>query len=257
MLAGLAAAGLDLENADVVIGTSAGSVVGARLATGSPVEELFESQLVDPSGESATPFGMRVYLRYFVAGIAPVNDQRARALVGRGAMRVPGSPQERVAVFEDLLDGADWPERQLLITAVEARTGEAKVFDRFSGARLVDAVAASCAVPFVWPPVTIDGKHYIDGGLRSPTNTDLAADCHRVVVLAPIIQALRRSQRVATQIASLGTGTHAIAVSPDLAARRAIGRNVLDPANRAAAARAGREQAASAAPSIAVIWKGL
>jgi NTE family protein len=77
------------------------------------------------------------------------------------------------------------------------------------------------------------------------------------VVLAPVTQAFRRSQRVATQVAALGADVRAIAVSPDRAAKRAIGRNVLDPANRAAAARAGRQQAHAAAPSIAVIWHGL
>lgn len=255
MLAGLTEAGIELNDADVVVGTSAGSVVGARLRCGAPIEELYEGQLVDPSGEQATPFGMSVFVRYFLAAATPGSDQRARARIGRRAARITG--EDRRKVFERLLHGVDWPPERFLVTAVEAETGETKVFDRDSGVPLVDAVAASCAVPLVWPPVTIDGRHYVDGGLRSPTNTDLVADHERVVVLAPVTQAFRRSQRVATQVAALGPEVRAIAVSPDLAAKRAIGRNVLDPANRAAAARAGRQQAHAAAPSIAVIWHGL
>jgi len=255
MLAGLAEAGIELNDADLVIGTSAGSVVGARLRCDAPIEELYESQLVDASGEQATPFGGTVILRYFLAGISPGGAQRARAWIGRRAARVTGP--DRRGVFEALLRGADWPEKRFLVTAVEAETGEAKVFDRDSGVPMIDAVAASCAVPLVWPAVTIDGKHYVDGGLRSPTNADLATDHQQVVVLAPVVQAFRRSQRVATLIARLGADVHAIVVSPDLAAKRAIGRNVLDPANRAAAARAGRKQAHAAAPSIAVVWHSL
>jgi predicted acylesterase/phospholipase RssA len=96
------------------------------------------------------------------------------------------SQAERRAVIERRLPSRDWPhQRRLLITAVDAETGEAVVFTRDSGVSLVDAVAASCAVPVVWPPVTIDGHRYIDGGVRSVANADLAAGCERVVVIAP------------------------------------------------------------------------
>ncbi len=128
------------------------------------------------------------------------------------------------------------------------------VFDRDSGVSLVDAVGASCAVPGVWPPVTINGRRYIDGGVRAPANVDLAAGYDRVVVLAPISVAFRRDARVAAQVAALPAGTHTVVIAPDPAAGRAIGRNVLDPARRASAARAGRAQAAHVLAAVREVW---
>jgi NTE family protein len=167
------------------------------------------------------------------------------------------SEAEWRGLFERALSSRAWPEqRRLLITAVDAGNGEAVVFDRGSGVPLLDAVAASCAVPLVFPPVTINGRRYIDGGVRSLANADLATGCDRVVVLAPVTAALRRAGRISWQLASLGPGVRSAAVSPDSEARRAIGPNVLDPARRAAAARAGRAQAARLASSVAAVWAG-
>jgi NTE family protein len=137
---------------------------------------------------------------------------------------------------------------------VDAETGEAQVFDRDSGVPLLDAVAASCAVPMVWPPITINGHRYIDGGVRSATNADLAAGCDRVVVLAPVDFAVRRSRRIDTQLASVGPSVRSIVVRPDTQSRRAIGTNVLDPARREPSARAGRLQAASVLDAVAAVW---
>jgi len=166
------------------------------------------------------------------------------------------SEAERRAVFETRLSNGVWPDRRLIITAVDAETGEAKTFDRDSGVSLVDAVGASCAVPLVWPPITINGHRYIDGGVRSPANADLAIGCERVVVLAPLAQALRRSGRIESQLASLGAQVRSIVVSPDANARTAIGRNVLDPAHRVGSARAGHVQAAAVAAAVAAVWSG-
>jgi NTE family protein len=150
-----------------------------------------------------------------------------------------------------------WPSGQrLLVTAVGADDGALVVFERDSGVPLVDAVAASCAVPGVWPPITIDGRRYIDGGVCSPANVDLAASCDVVLVLAPISASFRRDGRVSAQLAALPAGTRRLAVTPDASARRAIGRNVLDPARRAAAARAGRVQAAGLAEAVRAVWDG-
>ena len=120
---------------------------------------------------------------------------------------------------------------------------------------IVDAVGACCAVPGVWPPVTIDGRRYVDGGVRSTTNVDLAAGCDRVVLLAPIPRSLGRHGRLDRQLATLRrAGAEVVVVAPDAAARRAIGRNVLDPAARAPSARAGRAQAATEAARVAAVW---
>ena len=89
-------------------------------------------------------------------------------------------------MIADRLPSHAWPARALLIVAVDAHTGRHRAFDRDSGVPLVDAVAASCAVPGIWPPVTIGATRWVDGGVRSSDNADLAADHERVLVLAPM-----------------------------------------------------------------------
>jgi NTE family protein len=119
---------------------------------------------------------------------------------------------------------------------------------------LVLAVAASCAVPGVWPPVTIEGRRYMDGGARSGTNADLAAGYDKVVVLAPIPRGFGPMPGAAAHVERLRRESVVALVSPDAEALRAFGRNVLDPAKRADAARAGLRQAASVVSSVHAVW---
>jgi NTE family protein len=255
ILAGLSAAGVDLAVADVVIGTSAGSVVGAQILSGVAIEDLYEGQLADATGEIAARMGLVATAQFLMNALWPGDERRGRARLGRAALQARTvSESERRAVIEQRLATHAWPQRRLIITAVDAETGEARNFDHDSGVTLVDAVAASCAVPLVWPPITIGGRRYIDGGVRSVANADLAAGADRVVVLAPITVALRRSGAIANQLASLGAGVRSIVVSPDAEARRAIGPNSLDPAHRAGSARAGRAQAATVAAAVGAVW---
>jgi NTE family protein len=102
--------------------------------------------------------------------------------------------------------------------------------------------------------MTVNGRRYMDGGVRSPVNADLAAGCDRVVVVAPVTIATRRAGRIRRQLAALGPDVRSVLVSPDDEARAAIGRNVLDDTRRAASARAGREQAARAVAEVAAVW---
>jgi NTE family protein len=120
---------------------------------------------------------------------------------------------------------------------------------------LVEAVAASCAVPGIWPPVSTGGRRFIDGGVRSPANADLATGFSRVVVIAPIMRGIGPLVGVDAQVAALrADGSLVTVVSPDAGAVAAIGRNVLDPSRRAGSARAGRVQAAAAADAVAAVW---
>jgi NTE family protein len=166
---------------------------------------------------------------------------------------VTPSEQERLDVIGSRLAGSEWPDRPLIITAVDAESGEFRALDRDSGVPLLQAVAASCAVPGVDPPVTIDGRRYIDGGMRSAANADLASDAERVVVLAPIPRGIGPMAGVDAQVRGW---SRVAVVSPDKASRTAIGRNVLDPAARAGSARAGRTQAPAVAERIAAVWTG-
>jgi NTE family protein len=258
MLCGLRERGVDLACADLIVGTSAGAIVGTQLATGVDPEERYAAQLVPPNGEVAAALGTGTLLRLALAAATGGRDpQRMRARIGRFALRARTGPaSERIAVIGRRLPVHEWPQRALRITAVDAHTGEFVVLDRNSGVPLVEAVAASCAVPGVWAPVSTGGRRLVDGGLRSQANADLAAGYDRVVVLAPMVRAIGPMIRIGTQVAGLrAQGAQVALVSPDAAALAAIGRNVLDPAQRAAAARAGRAQAASAAAEVAGAWQ--
>jgi NTE family protein len=257
VLAGLAEAGVRLADADLVVGTSAGSVVGAQVLSGTPVDELYATQLRPATGEIAASLGAGGLARWVLASLSSRDEAKVRARMGRMALRArtAATPAQRRAVIAARLPSSDWPTgARLLVTAVEASTGEFRAFDADSGVDLVDAVAASCAVPLVWPPIPIQGRAYVDGGVRSPANADLATRAGQVVVLAPIARAVRASGRVDRQLAALGPGVRTVVVTPDAAARSAFGRNALDPARRAPSARAGRAQAGSVLDAVRAVW---
>jgi len=255
LLAGLATDGVDLTSADLTIGTSAGAVAGALIASGQ-LAASYQAQLAPPAGESAERIGLLSGTRMAWAMIASRNPVRARKRLGRMALAVRTMPEaDRRAVIAARLPSHEWPDVPLRVTAVDARSGEFTVFDSGSGVGLVDAVSASCAVPGVWPPVTIGGRRFMDGGMRSGTNADLAAGYGRVLVIAPLTYGIGRLPGGASQLSDLKqAGARVLMIEPDAAAADAIGRNVLDPARRAAAARAGYEQAASVARQVADIW---
>lgn len=256
VLAGLAEAGLDLSGADLVVGTSAGSVVGALVTSPTPLPELLDRQLGPVGRERVASTGPRVLLGLGWALLRSRGDAAGfRRRAGSFALGASTPTEaERLAVIGERLRGLGWPDRDLRVTAVDARSGEPVVWQRSSGIGLVEAVASSCAVPGVYPPVTIGGRRYVDGGMRTPANVDLAQGCERVVVLAPLARGVGPLRSPTAQAAEL-TGARVVVVSPDDASRTAIGRNVLDPAARAPSARAGREQAAAELERVAAVWR--
>ena len=257
MLAGLASHGVDVTDADLVVGTSAGAVVGADVRSGISLAEFYKHQSAPyEAGEITAKMGRALLLRYAMAMGLTRRSEVAMKRVGRVALRSKTeSEDERRKVFEGRMPIRDWPAGRLAVTAVETLSGEFTVFEATSGVSLIDAVGASCAVPGIWPPVTINGKRYMDGGMRSATNADLAAGYERVVVIAPLRQGLGPIPSVASQVRKLtANGSRVALITPDKAALVAIGKNVLDPVNRPAAAKAGFAQAAAEAQAIAAIW---
>lgn len=258
LLAGLAEAGLDLADADVVIGTSAGSIVGAHLASGHrTLEEMYEHQLAPPdTARSAARMGLAALARF--AAIALRSRDVVSFGVRMGKLAVAArtvTEAEQRTVIARTLNLTDWPARRLVITAVDAATGERTAFDDTSGVRLLDAVGASCAVPGIYPPVTIDSTRWIDGGVHSSANADLATGYERVVIVAPMAAGggpVAGPRAQGEQLAR--RGARVCVLTPDRAARAAFGRNVLDPAKRADAARAGRRQAAAQVAGIRQAW---
>lgn len=259
ILAGLADAGLDLTAADLVVGTSAGSVVGAQVTSGAPLPELFDRQLQPPTSERAHRMGRGTMARFALAVLlSRGRDEEFRRRIGALALQAERSgttpsQEERLRVIRSRLISEEWPDRPLSITAVDAGTGEFRAFDRDSGVSLSAAVAASCAVPGVYPPVTIDGRRYVDGGVRSAANADLAQGYERVVVLAPIPRGIGPVSSVDAQVT--GMVARVAVVSPDEQSRAAIGKNVLDPAARRPSAEAGREQATTVLERVAEAWR--
>lgn len=254
ILKGLADAGVDLTSADMVMGTSAGSVVGAQITGGDSLDELYASQLEPPDDEIGAKVSRGTLVRMVLPMLVPGSPHHKRARIGRAALRAhPPGGTERIGVIRSRLGLETWPERDLRVTAVEAESGRSVVFDRSSGVDLVSAVAASCAVPIVWPAVTIGDRHYIDGGMRSTANADLVGPADVVVVLAPLPQAFSKATSIRSQLAKTGA-TQTAVVTPDEHALADIGRNVLDPAKRAAAARAGLRQATKVFEKVRTAW---
>ncbi len=255
ILKGLADAGLDLSTADIVVGTSAGSVVGAQITTGRTVDELYKTQLEPPDHEIGAKLSRMIMLRMLPPLLWPGSGNKKRARIGAMSMRKhPPGGEKRIEVIRSRIGVETWGDRDLKITAVEAESGKFVVFDKDTGVDIVHAVAASCAVPLVWPAVTIDGLHYIDGGMRSTANADLAKGAHSVVVIAPLPQAFSKATSIRAQLERTGAARTAV-VSPDEQALVDIGKNVLDPAKRADAARTGLRQAAAVRELVEAAWQ--
>jgi NTE family protein len=175
----------------------------------------------------------------------------------------PGAQQRR-AIVAARLPRQEWPERPMIVVAIDAHTGELAAFDRDSGAHLADAVTASTALPGLVPTHSINGARYIDGGVRSADNADLAAGYATVVVISPLggrsqaapeqgaapagqFEGLRRSPEWGTDLASQvealrSQGSRVEVITPDAGSRAAMGTNLMDLASRAPAARAGFAQ---------------
>jgi NTE family protein len=207
------------------------------------------------SAEIVVPFDIDQFLET-VARRKREAPGEAAALVRIAAMTPIGpsiSETERGAVIEARLPIHEWPERPLSVVAVDAESGELAVLGRESGFGLVDAVSASCALPGIWPPRLIDGRPYVDGGIRSLSNVDVVAGHDLVLIVVPTALSDSVGEHLDAEIAALGSAaTHLI--SADDAALAALGSNPLDPAHREPALEAGRGQASRELEALRAIW---
>jgi NTE family protein len=172
-----------------------------------------------------------------------------------------GSGQSRWrATVAARLTSHSWPDRTMLITAVDALTGEPVVFDRHSGVDLVDAVAASTAHGFGVPPYRVGDSRYIDGGYRRNENADLAVGYRRVLVLSPFggrsRHPLEWGMQLAAQVDELRSrGSDVETIFPDAKSRDAFGVDMMDVSRRPPAARAGYDQGMSRAVQLTEFWR--
>jgi NTE family protein len=251
VLAGLQDEGVDLSGG-LLLGTSAGAVVAARLAAGGAVDDLYERQRRGVAYEVPKRLSARMILTMTRYGLL----SRSAPAFGRqiGAAAVAFGQDEadvRRRVVEARLDdgaGREWTHPGLHLVVVDADTGVHRVLTRSDGVPLVDAVMASCAIPLVWPTVPIDGHRYMDGGMRSPVNLDLAPGPGPVVALAATTR-WQRWARLSDQRNALGNrGVTVLTMSPG--SRRAQGRNPLNLDTVPAVAAAGRHQARADARKV-------
>jgi NTE family protein len=272
VVAGLFDAGLDVTTADLTIGTSAGSTAAAQLAGASPAD-LFAAVLAAAPQQRTGPVGSgpgRVSIRpvtdhlertnKIIAASQDAADMRRR--MGAAALDLDaasdGSWQTQWrATVASRLPSQHWPQRTVLITAVDAQTGDPVVFDRHSGIELADAVAASCASG---RPYRIGDNRYIDGGYRSNAeNADLAAGYARVLVLSPFggrsLVPLEWGMHLATQVDELhARGSRVETIFPDSNSEHMFGANAMDLSLRPPAARAGYDQGTALAGRLSEFW---
>ncbi len=265
LLLGLRDGGVNVTDAGLVVGTSAGSVVGAQITTGLDLETLYALQLqpIEQTKEQVVPFDFATLMQVFTAGAGAENAQTARARVGAAALAVKTMPEEaRLEIIAARLPVQEWPDKQrLAITAVDVHTGEWVLFERNSAVPLALAVAASCAVPGIYPPITIGAHRYMDGGVRSGTNADIAKGARRVLIVrAETLDASAMGANIPLltfeeELAELQqAGSQFLVITPDEASTAARGPNALDASRRATSVQAGREQGRSLAESVRQFW---
>jgi NTE family protein len=261
ILAGLAESGVDVLNADLVIGTSAGSVVAAQVTSGRPLPTLLARQV--DAAQQSTELTPTVDIAALVVKLGEIytttrDAADLRHKTGELALSVEAPEEARRAVIAGRLPVHEWPAGAVRLIAVDAHSGEPVVFDRESGVSLVDAVAASCAVPGVWPAVTIGDRRYMDGGMRSTENADLAEGYDQVLVLQVLElpgSAAPHGMGLADQVDGLRAAGSAVEViRADEASTAAFTTNPLDPATRTPSALAGLAQGRAEADRIKTFW---
>ncbi|MUL45768.1 patatin-like phospholipase family protein [Mycobacterium sp. CBMA293] len=245
---------LALRNSDVVLGTSAGSAVGAQLGSALTIAELFERQVGAESPEISPGIKIDVVMELFVEAMLATNGTRSQQLQRLGAAAAAAdtvNPAVRRNVIERRLPSHEWPAHDLRITGVDIDSGELVIFNRESGVSLVDAVEASCAVPAAWPIVTIGGQRFMDGGMGSSVNMIAVADCDTAVVLVPAPSDSPSPFGAGPGADVRSFAGNACAIFADDESLAAFGVDPLDPACRIPSAHAGRVQGRRVAAEVA------
>ncbi|MBT9254857.1 patatin-like phospholipase family protein [Phycicoccus sp. MAQZ13P-2] len=251
---GLRDGGVDVRTADTMVGTSAGSIVAAHLRLGTDEDSAFDRIREGAPLTSYGRLGPADAGRYVRSSLS--TDRRGgRAVVARAALDAATPTEEEWLGTVGLgLVGKDWPEGRLLVTAVDAETGTSVVFDGRGGVPLERAVAASCAVPGVFPAVEVGGRRYVDGGLRTIANVDLARGHRRILVLSPYPVGPHLRDLPRMQLRALKAESRTALVVPDARDLWAMGANPLDMTRGAETFEAARAHGARIAPRIAEVW---
>jgi NTE family protein len=288
---GLRRAGVNLAEADLIVGTSAGAIVGALITSGQNLDRL--GSLVPATPAATTPAATtanasRATTASTANGLADVfallsdrslDPAAARRRVGQLALAAAtGSEAAHLAQLATLINVEDWPRGRgrLLVTAVNIETGEPALWDRSSGVPLPVAVAASCSMPTLSPPVTVDGQHYMDGALRAGSNADLTGDAAVLIVIEPGAPSSPAPTSSAGSTGNAGSGSagsgsaggtaenagtadgeeggRIVRIAPDDVALEAFGPSIQDLAAWNPAFHAGVRQAADVSRRLRAVW---
>jgi NTE family protein len=269
LAAGLLAQGIDLGGADLIIGTSAGAIVGAELALGRDLGAI--GPVTDsPAGPGPSPVSPTDIQRVMAAVARAASSPEPELIwqeVGRLALSASTCREEESlsrATFSPV-SGSRWP-RNFQATSVSASTGRFQLWTSASGIPLERAVAASSAFPGVWPPITIGQDRYMDGGLRSSLNADLAAGYSRVVVVscfgpeepgtanAPAVPPTRSPWGEIESLRTEGSAVEVVGPSAVFLALTGNGTRMLDNSLVPEAYGAGQRQALDDGPRVRAAW---
>ena len=270
LIAGLAEKGVEMSLADHIVGTSAGSYVGAQLAMGRSPAEIAAHDLSDsppaPLIRGPVPDLSSLMGKVLDAAAGKRPAQEVRAEIGAFALQAATMAEEEfIARFAPSLggrpDGA-WPGKSFVCTAVDVSDGAFRVWNREAGIGLARAVASSCAVPGIFPPVTFGGTRYIDGGVKSGTNADLAKGYDTVIVVSamsrtmpPFVREIFGRRFTKELDAVRESGGRVEVIEPDDGSAEAFGANMMDDRRRHPAAVAGLEQGRREAARLAEFWR--
>jgi NTE family protein len=255
VIKGLADAGVDLSQADLLVGTSAGAVIGAQMGVGRSPGELLAARLAPPSGPGPSPRSTedtQFFNDTLPMWIPAVVDVNARVVLGQRALQTPHPiPQQaQEAIWRQQYGIIAWPARALKVSAVDVADGSVRWLDNDQGVPIETAVAASTAQPGLQAPIAIGDERYMDGGTAG-THVDTAAGSSVVVAITPFpIPILTDREMDAVRSA----GGQVIDIAADTASRAAMGSDLSDRSHFAAAADAGQRQASMAAEEVRKLW---
>jgi NTE family protein len=251
-----------LRAADAIVGTSAGSMVGTRLAAGQDLR-IERRGVAVPSLEGGPDVAtlQQVFGRWTKAERV---DRKFLCEIGALAASARTIDEDAwIAATGGSVGVADWPHDRLKLVAIDVEDGRLGVHDRASAAPLDRAIAASCAVPGMFPPIAINGRRYMDGGVRSGTSADLLLvdEPEVVVIVAPLSRASTAIGALAERCldheveALEAAGARVIKVLPNEADVAAFGPNLMDAAKAQAGREAGAARGRALATTLRDVWK--